>query len=157
MPCTTPYARTPCDLMTAVRHIGSEMRNIFKNDQNLFKFFGWLLLGLAQFILCSTLRIWKFRKAIQWRHSKFEPDKAQYSTPNFFDRLFLIRAYWNPKFRQGPGLGGLSSCGGPADAMSFSEFITDMYVSSSTVCLPLCLCLCWCAVLNVDLVLGVLH
>ena len=102
MPCTTPYARTPCDLMTAVRHIGSEMRNIFKNDQNLFKFFGWLLLGLAQFILCSTLRIWKFRKAIQWRHSKFEPDKAQYSTPNFFDRLFLIRAYWNPKSRQGP-------------------------------------------------------
>jgi hypothetical protein len=29
----------------------------------------------------------------QGRHSKFEPDKAQYSTPNFFDRLFLIREY----------------------------------------------------------------
>ena len=29
-------------------------------------------------------------------------NKAQYSTPNFFDRLFLIRAYWNPKSRQGP-------------------------------------------------------
>ena len=31
----------------------------------------------------------------------------------FFDRLFLIRVYWNPKFRQGPDIGGLSSCGGP--------------------------------------------
>ena len=25
----------------------------------------------------------------QRRHGEFEPDKAQYSTPNFFDRLFL--------------------------------------------------------------------
>ena len=29
----------------------------------------------------------------QGRHSEFEPGKAQYSTPNFFDQLFLIRAY----------------------------------------------------------------
>ena len=29
----------------------------------------------------------------QGRHGKFEPGKAQYSTPNFFDQLFLIRAY----------------------------------------------------------------
>ena len=30
----------------------------------------------------------------QGRHGKFEPGKAQYSTSNFFDRLFLIiRAY----------------------------------------------------------------
>ena len=28
-----------------------------------------------------------------WRHGEFEPGKAQHSTPNFFDRLFLIRAY----------------------------------------------------------------
>ena len=35
----------------------------------------------------------------QEQHSEFEPGKAQYSTPNLFDRLFLIRAYWNPKSR----------------------------------------------------------
>ena len=29
----------------------------------------------------------------QSRHGEFEPGKAQYSTPNFFDQLFLIRAY----------------------------------------------------------------
>ena len=30
----------------------------------------------------------------QGRHGKFEPGKVQYSTPNFFDRLFLtIRPY----------------------------------------------------------------
>ena len=45
--------------------------------------------------------------ATQGRHGEFEPGKAQYSTPIFFDRLFLIRAYENPKFGQGPGLGGL--------------------------------------------------
>ena len=50
---------------------------------------------------------------IQGRHGEFEPGKAQYSTPNIFDRLFLIRVYWNPKSRQGPGLGGLASRGGP--------------------------------------------
>ena len=49
----------------------------------------------------------------QGRHGEFEPGKAQYSTPNFFDRLFLIKEYSNPKSRQGPGLGGLASCGGP--------------------------------------------
>ena len=38
---------------------------------------------------------------------------AQYSTPNLYDRLILIRAYWNPKSRQGPGLGGLVSHGAP--------------------------------------------
>ena len=52
-------------------------------------------------------------------HGEFVPDKAQYSTPNFFDRLFLIRAYWNPKFRQGPGLGGLSRRGGPEHNLRF--------------------------------------
>ena len=51
----------------------------------------------------------------QGRHGEFEPGKSQYSTPNFFDQLFLIRAHLNPKSRQGPGLGGLASRGGPAD------------------------------------------
>ena len=49
----------------------------------------------------------------QGRHGKFEPGKVQYSTQKIFDRLFLIRAYWNQKSRQGSGLGGLSSRGGP--------------------------------------------
>ena len=40
--------------------------------------------------------------ATQERHGEFEPGKAQF----FFDRLFFIRAYWKPKSRQGPGLGG---------------------------------------------------
>ena len=34
---------------------------------------------------------------IQGHHGEFEPSNAQYSTPNVFDQLFLIRAYWNPK------------------------------------------------------------
>ena len=45
---------------------------------------------------------------IQGRHGEFEPGKAQYSSPNFFD-WFLIRAYKTPKSRQGPGLGGLGA------------------------------------------------
>ena len=44
--------------------------------------------------------------------------------PKFFARLFLIRAYWNPKSRQGPGLGGLASRGGPVPNISRSlDFI----------------------------------
>ena len=39
----------------------------------------------------------------------------------FFDRLFLIRAYWNPKSRQGPGLGGLASDGGPVECLELSH------------------------------------
>ena len=50
---------------------------------------------------------------IQGRHGEFEPGKAQHSAPIFFHRLFLIRVYWYPKSRQGPGLGGLASRGGP--------------------------------------------
>ena len=37
---------------------------------------------------------------IQGHNGQFEPGKFQYSTPTFFDWLFLIRAYWNPKYRQ---------------------------------------------------------
>ena len=48
----------------------------------------------------------------QGHHGEFEPGKAQYSTPKFSDRLFLIKAYWNPKSRQGPNRGGPElSCG----------------------------------------------
>ena len=43
----------------------------------------------------------------QGRHGEFEPGKAQYSTPIFFDQLFFIRVYWNSKSRQGLGLGAL--------------------------------------------------
>ena len=67
------------------------------------------------------LRMARAMFTFQGRHGKFEPSKAQYSTPNFFDRLFLIRAYWNPKFRQGPGLGGLASHGAPAFRGTFTK------------------------------------
>ena len=33
--------------------------------------------------------------------------------PNFFYQLFLIKEYWNPKSRKGPGLWGLASRGAP--------------------------------------------
>ena len=44
---------------------------------------------------------------VQGRHGEFEPGKVQYSTPNFFDRLFLIRAYWNPNLGKAQALGAL--------------------------------------------------
>ena len=50
---------------------------------------------------------------IQGRHDEFEPGKVQYSTQIFFDRLFFIRMYWNPKSRQGPNLACLAYRGGP--------------------------------------------
>ena len=45
---------------------------------------------------------------LQGRHATANLNQAR---PNilpqfFFDQLFLMRAYWNPKSRQGPGLGG---------------------------------------------------
>ena len=52
----------------------------------------------------------------QGRHGEFESGKAQYSTQNFFDQVLLVRAYRNPKSRQGPGLGGLASRGGPVES-----------------------------------------
>ena len=39
-----------------------------------------LILGYILNVLCR-----------QGRHGEFEPDKAQYSTPNFFDQPILIR------------------------------------------------------------------
>ena len=57
----------------------------------------------------------------QGRHGEFEPGKAQYFTLNVFDRLFLIRAYCNPKFRQGPGLRGLTSR--PALTVAINELL----------------------------------
>jgi hypothetical protein len=57
--------------------------------------------------------ILQYMTMLQGHHGKFEPGKAQYSTPNFFD-WFLIRAYCNPKSRQGPGLGSLASRATPA-------------------------------------------
>ena len=58
-------------------------------------------------------RRWRLTALHQGRHGEFELGKAQYSTPYFFDRLFVIRADWNPKSRQDPGLRGLTSRGGP--------------------------------------------
>ena len=45
----------------------------------------------------------------QGRHGEFEPGKFQYSNPNFFDRLFLIRAYWKPKLGALPVVAPLRS------------------------------------------------
>ena len=45
-----------------------------------------------------------FQISLQGHLGEFEPGKVQYSTPKFVDQLFLIRAYWNPKSRQGPNL-----------------------------------------------------
>jgi hypothetical protein len=76
----------------------------------------WLDLWICWSLLKEVWYFWPSQALIchcQGRHGEFEPGKAQYSTPNFFDRLFLIRAYWNPKCRQGPGLGGLVKCGAP--------------------------------------------
>ena len=56
----------------------------------------------------------------QGHHGEFEPGKVQYSTQKFFDWLFLMRAYWNPKSRQVPNL----AChGGPAYYKSFYIWI----------------------------------
>ena len=69
---------------------------------------------------CTVVFFWSsaidrefFTRILQGRQGEYEPGKAQYSTPNIFDQLFLIRAYWNPKSRQGPGLGGFASRSGP--------------------------------------------
>ena len=74
--------------------------------------FCWQKQMAAEFFKELKLRLnLSKRLRLQGRHSKFEPDKAQYSTQDFFDRLSLIRTYWKPKSRQGPGLGGLASRG----------------------------------------------
>ena len=64
---------------------------------------------------------------LQRCHGEFEPGKAQYSTSNFFDRLFLIRAYLNPKSRQGPGLGSLAIRGAPE---FLSQVSGDWYITT---------------------------
>ena len=69
-------------------------------------------LFLDQFGFSRKKREWN--RLVQGRHGEFEPGKVQYSTPNFVDRLFLIRAYWNPKSWQGPILGCLGCRGGAA-------------------------------------------
>ena len=46
----------------------------------------------------------------------------------YFHWLFLIRAYWNPKSRQDPGLGGLASRGGPANTWELSLIRLFIYI-----------------------------
>ena len=64
---------------------------------------------------------WHIHTSMQCDKGKFEPGKAQYSTPNFFHLWFLIRVYWNAKSKQDPGLGGLASRGSPARILSHLE------------------------------------
>ena len=69
-------------------------------------------------ILCEYLG-WFQNELLFSMHTMTGPPRQIWSRqgpifyPNIFDQLFLIRAYWNPKSRQGPGLGGLASRGGP--------------------------------------------
>ena len=58
------------------------------------------ILGTVKFFLKSQ----SFRKSYVLK-SKIHCIKIAF--PNFFDWLFLIRACWNPKSRQGPNLGYL--------------------------------------------------
>ena len=57
--------------------------------------------------------------------------------PKFFGRLFLIRTYWNPKSRQGPGLGGLTSPGAPERSKKSAFTFTCLFFLS-TVSKNLC-------------------
>ena len=43
----------------------------------------------------------------QARHGEFEPGKAQYSTPNFFDRLFLKERIETQNLDKAQALGAL--------------------------------------------------
>ena len=68
---------------------------------------------LDAFSYCSTafwVESW-FRIRLdtfsQGRHGEFKPDKAQYSTPNFFDRLFFIKVYWTQNLGKVQALGAL--------------------------------------------------
>ena len=53
----------------------------------------------------------------QGRHGEFEPDKAHSTVVGIICPPGWDRVNCNPKFRQGPGLGGLSSRGGPVDSV----------------------------------------
>ena len=43
-----------------------------------------------------TCRLEVLRLGMQGRHGEFQPGKAQYSTPNFFDRLLARPRTWGP-------------------------------------------------------------
>ena len=64
---------------------------------------------------------------MQWRKGKLEPGKVQYSTTKFFDKLFLIRAYWKQKSRQGPILGCLGCWGGPNNFISIFRTYDNIF------------------------------
>ena len=48
-------------------------------------------------------------KAVQGRHGEFEPGKAQYSTPNFFDRFFLYEHIETQNLGKAQAFGALPS------------------------------------------------
>ena len=56
--------------------------------------------------------------AVQGLNGEFEPGKFQYSTQILFHQLFLLRVYWNPKYRQGPNLACLAFHGHSVDSVS---------------------------------------
>ena len=69
---------------------------------------------------------------LQGRHSEFEPDKVQYFTPKFFDRLFLIRAYWNPNLGKAQALGALPA----VTALKFTDLLVDLNPEALLTRLP---------------------
>ena len=103
------------EFLVASNHTMVRRKNIFYQISSRLPLFSFTTKALKT-IKCIELEI---LTPYQRRHGEFEPGKAQYSTPNCFDQLFLIRVYWSPTSRQGPGLGGLASHGGLAIIKGF--------------------------------------
>ena len=84
------------------KNIHSRNKSFYSQGKQSFKIpviFLILILIVRMYLTGPPQRIWARQGPIFY--------------PKYFDQLFLIRAYWNPKFRQGPGLGGLTNRGGP--------------------------------------------
>ena len=89
--------------------LGCKPKYLLKFSMSKHEFVDGIGFQLKKLITCSphqSLQIFEFQfskslflfiergqENIFYWSKKFEPCKAQYSTPNFFDRLFLIRAF----------------------------------------------------------------
>ena len=95
---------TPQDLVTLHRrqqHVGQTETRCFDLSGHGVTLPARLSFTYSSFIELHTLLFNQGRHGghitgmllCQGRHGEFEPDKVQYSTQNFFDRLCLIRTY----------------------------------------------------------------
>ena len=82
----------------------------------------WCLKFLSAILLCPWYHM-------EGSHDKIEPSKVQYSTPNYFDQLFFIIVYWNPKSKQGPNLACLA-CRGAA-ALTWVDLLKSIIFNST--------------------------